>query len=460
MTTSLTNPTATLDAGAAPAPVAPAVPSLRRNFLVTLTGNVVYAACQWGILVVFAKLTSTESVGVFVLGLAVATPVFLLANLQLAGVQATDARRETPFEAYLRLRLVTTLLGCLVVAGIVAACRYEPRVAAVVLLACCAKACDSVSDIFHGFYQQQERMHHIAASLTVNAVASLGGVGVALAATHDVVWASAAFALGSAASLALYNLPTGAKLWRTVCAGSPVCSLRRAVFATAWDWDALWRLAWLAAPVGLAAGLAALNGTVPRYFIHSALGDRALGIFAAMAYIMTAGTTFVGALCISAVPRLSRHYADRDLRGFARITAKILGVAGAAGAAGILVALVAGPQLLTLLYRPEYAQNHAVFVWLMVAAAATYASAVLGYAVTATRAFAMLTVPYVIVTAVTVAACAVLIPRYGLAGAAWALLASGVAACGAAVSILWRLWRRREHLEGRGFEISNLKSQI
>src|SRR5687767_8033419 len=85
--------------GGAPAPALDygppgpaATPSLRRNFSWTLAGNVIYAACQWGILVVLAKLLAPESVGQFVLGVAVASPVFFLANLQLGSIQATDAK--------------------------------------------------------------------------------------------------------------------------------------------------------------------------------------------------------------------------------------------------------------------------------------------------------------------------------------------------------------------------------
>jgi hypothetical protein len=37
--------------------------TLRVNFLWTLAGNVVYAACQWGILVALAKLGTPQMVG-------------------------------------------------------------------------------------------------------------------------------------------------------------------------------------------------------------------------------------------------------------------------------------------------------------------------------------------------------------------------------------------------------------
>ena len=52
---------------------------------------------------------------------------------------------------------------------------------------------------------------------------------------------------------------------------------------------------------------------------------------------------------------------------------------------GILVALVLGHELLTVLYRPEYAEHTAVFVWLMVAASVGYVASFLGYGMTAAR---------------------------------------------------------------------------
>jgi len=71
--------------------------SLRANFSWTFVGNVVYAGCQWGMLVVLAKLGSPETVGLFALGLAVTAPVIQFVNLQLRGAQVTDAAHEYQF---------------------------------------------------------------------------------------------------------------------------------------------------------------------------------------------------------------------------------------------------------------------------------------------------------------------------------------------------------------------------
>src|SRR4051812_45337492 len=100
------------------APAAPRGLSLKVNFIWTLAGNLIYAGCQWGMLVIIAKLGSAELVGQFALGLAITAPVLMFSNLQMRGIQATDAKREYSFGDYLGLRLLTTLLALLIIAGI------------------------------------------------------------------------------------------------------------------------------------------------------------------------------------------------------------------------------------------------------------------------------------------------------------------------------------------------------
>src|SRR4051812_23472007 len=91
-----------------PAHSARAPVSLRRNFLETLSGNLVYAGCQSGVLVALAKLGTPQVVGVYALPLAITSPVMLLSNLQLREVQAPAARREYSPGEYLALRLLCT----------------------------------------------------------------------------------------------------------------------------------------------------------------------------------------------------------------------------------------------------------------------------------------------------------------------------------------------------------------
>ena len=127
--------------------IAPPTLSLTTNFSWTLAGTLVYAGCQWGMLFVIAKLGSPQLVRRFTLGLAVTAPLMMLTNLQLRSVLATDATEEHPFGDYLALRLFTTGVALLAVAGIVIVARYQRQTALVIMAVGLMKGLESISDI-------------------------------------------------------------------------------------------------------------------------------------------------------------------------------------------------------------------------------------------------------------------------------------------------------------------------
>jgi O-antigen/teichoic acid export membrane protein len=98
-----------------------------------------------------------------------------------------------------------------------------------------------------------------------------------------------------------------------------------------------------------------------------------------------------------------------------------------------VIALMGRPILL-LLYRPEYAEHVTVFLLLAIATALGYVASILGYAMTAARYFRAQLPVFMLTTAVTAAACALLVPRQQLPGAALAM--SLATLCQGAVSVV------------------------
>jgi O-antigen/teichoic acid export membrane protein len=412
--------------------------SLRANFSWTFAGNVVYAGCQWGMLVVLAKLGSPEMVGQFALGLAVTAPVIMFANLNVRAVQATDARAEYLFGDYLGLRLITTALALLVIAGIVLVSGYRRETALVILAVGTAKAFEAISDAFYGLLQQRERMDRIAKSMMIKGPLSLLVLGVGVYLAGSVFWGAVGLAVAWALVLIGYDIRSAALILKllpqpggpALDGGNPKAGLR-----PRWEMRTLARLAWLALPLGLVMMLISLNTNIPRYFIEGYLGEYELGIFAAMAYLERAGATVASALGQSASPRLAKHYAAGNAPAYRSLLLKLIGIVILLGGAGVLVALVAGREILTLLYRPEYARPD-VFVRLMVAVGLTYVVWVLGHGMTAARYFRVQLPVNVFVTIVAVLACIWLIPSGGLRGAATALIVVAVVEIGGGLAIV------------------------
>ena len=205
---------------------------------------------------------------------------------------------------------------------------------------------------------------------------SLVALGLVVYLTASIAWGALALAGVWGLLLIAYDIPNGIRL---LDQGD---NLR-----PCWDLPALVRLAWLALPLGIVMMLISLNANIPRYFIEHYWGERELGIFAALAYLMVAGNTVVGALGQSASPRLARYYAEGNAWAFRRLLVKLVGLGAGLGIVGLLVALVAGRFILTLLYKPEYAEHAGLFAWLMTAATVSYVASFLGYGMTAARYF-------------------------------------------------------------------------
>lgn len=379
--------------------------SLRKNLSWTFLGYAVYVLCQWGMVVVLAKLLSPAEVGRFALGLAIAAPVVLFANLGLRPLLATDARNQYAFSDYLGLRLVTTAFALLAILGVTWLAGYPRETALVVIVVGMAKCLEAVGDIFYGMLQHRERMDRISKSMIIKGLFSLAALAGAVYLMDSVIWGSLGLVVA----------------WALVLIGYDLKSISRVVGRVPfprWEARTLKQLVFVSLPLGISVVLISLNANVPRYLVEHYLGERELGIFAAMAYPLVAGATVIGALGQSASPRLAKHYHERDYRAFRALLAKLAGLGAVLGAVGLLVAAVAGKQILTIVYTPEYAESLNVFLLLMLGAGITYVASFLGFGMTAARLLRPQVPLFLGVISVTVLLGVVLVPRIGMIGAA------------------------------------------
>ena len=421
-----------------PVPIRPAIPApgrppavLRANVAWALAGNAVYAASQWGMIVVLVKLGTPEMLGQFALGLAVTAPVMIFANLALRQIQATDARGRYSFGDYLGLRLATTALALFVISGLALATCRTGETALVVILLGVAKGTESISDVFHGLFQKSERMDRIAQSLMLKGPLSLLTLGAGIVLTGRVAGGVLVLIAGWLAVLVLFDYPIARALAVGRSGGRIVPK---------WSASTTWPLFVLALPLGIATMLNSLNTSIPRYALEWTVGERALGLFAAISYLKVAGTIAIAALGQAASTRLADFFARGESASYASLLARLSGLGAMLGGFAWLVSLVGGRPLLTVLYRPEYAEHLAAFQILMFAAALEYVGSLLGYGMTAAGLFRIQPVLFALSAALNVALSILLIPGRGLEGAALAsVLVAGFQVAASLASVLLAL---------------------
>lgn len=387
--------------------------SLRTNFKWTLVGNAIHFAAQWGILIVLAKLGSVEAVGQFTLGLAIAYPVMAATTLHLRQVQVTDARGEFDVADYFGVRIITTIATLIIVLGILLIAGYESSTFWVVIWVTLAKAFESVSEILRGHFQRHERMDLSGISMMIRGPAGLAAVLAGLLLTGDPVLAIAMRAVAWLLVFLVYDLPLAHWMLR----------LRERVEGIPYrlrpnlSWHMFAGIGWLAAPAGLGQFLAMLAMSVPRYFVEAWHGEAALGFLGAISAVTIGSSVFVRSLGQSSSPRLAIYFIS-DTNAFKRLLFKLLKIGLALGALLVTGVALAGRPFLTIAYTSEYAAYYPEFVLYGLASGIGYVTMFGTTALQSARAFRAYAAVYALdLVAVTLLAI-VLVPAYGVRGAA------------------------------------------
>lgn len=396
----------------------------RGSLFFAFSSNVVYALCQAAMLVVLAKFGTPAMVGQFGLGLALTTPVLLLSKLQLRSAIVTDVEGEYSFADYARLRLVTTLAAMAVVVCLLAASGPASGTTRVVLAVALVKAIEGASDLCAGVLQKHGQWGRIAVS------ACIKGVTAPFVLWAGLTWfaSPAVGLLGVAGCYAVVVALFESRWVRSLVAGESARPL---------SWESVKTLLRLTLPLGVVATLLSLHVNLPRYVVSAHLGVEALGY----SHLMVTGNTLVQALGQAGLASLARSHGI-GRQAFLRLLGYLLFAALLVGLACLGAALALGSEILSFVYRKEYAGYADAFVWLSVGAVLTYLSSVLGYALTAARLFRVQVPLYAASAAVCLVASLAWVPSFGLKGAAFATIASWATAAAGSAAVLLRSGRQ------------------
>jgi O-antigen/teichoic acid export membrane protein len=175
----------------------------------------------------------------------------------------------------------------------------------------------------------------------------------------------------------------------------------------------------IGAPLGGVALLGTLFTSIPRLVLERYVSLEAVGYYAALASLLVVLNLFVTSFGQSITPRLARLYSERRGEFLQKYTAFFLVCMVFVGLCLVLSYYYSAP-LLTVLFSSAYATYSSTFFKLMIAGALLAAFSLMNIAITAQRAFAVQLPIYLACSAVILVSCILLVPRYGIDGAAYA----------------------------------------
>ena len=413
--------------------------SLTSDFSWTFLGNAVYAAGQFALLMLLTKLVQPEQVGQYALGLALVYPVMMLSNMQLRSVMNSSVNGRAQFGHYLSLRLLTTFAAFAFIFGATRILRYDWELTGVVLMVGVAYGIETVSDVYYARLQLHDRMAEISKSLMVRAALSVLALATLTYVTRSVVWGIGGVAAARGLVLFCYDSRERIHGLRR----QPRWSLLNGELAPRFDASEQRKLLWRSLPLGIVVLLTTLNSSIPSFFIKHGIGERDLGIFTALGLTISVGNMAVVSLGQSAFTRLSRAYATGNITAFGSLLAALLACGAGLGVCGIIISKFVGREILTLLFRPEYAERADLLPWIMAAGAVLFMAQFLGFGLTAAGFYHSQVHLNILANLGLIVACYWLVASKGLLGAILAMLIAAIFQLAASAVILLAAMRKK-----------------
>ncbi len=373
-----------------------------------IASKLVYAAAQGVQLVIIARFGGSVDVGLYALALAIVSPIFLLTNLRLQDILATQESAGREWRNHLLLTCWTNGAGVLCVVALALAWG-RPELLAVMVPLALAKLMEALMRTAYGYAQGQGRRKDLVLSTLARAATSTAALALGYAVSGLVtgLWLVAAAWAVQCLAYERRFLPWGGELEsNTVLAPEVHASLGR-LFVTL-------------VPLGASAMFLSLNQSLIRLVVEGQVGLEELGVFASVAYLVRIGAVAARGVAEVTVGRLRRSRGERYLWDAVRLPTALVGLAGAVG--GALVVL-AGPAVFPVIFGPDFVPTTWLLIGVMSAGIFIYMSTALSLGVVATGGHRRQLIIVAGTTALTLALAFALVGPLGMAGAAaaWAV---------------------------------------
>ncbi|MGY0578925.1 MAG: lipopolysaccharide biosynthesis protein [Paraglaciecola chathamensis] len=396
--------------------------SVAKSSAYTLLANVLLASSHWLLFVIIAKFYSGLELGQFVLALSFISPAFLFASFKLRTLIVVDRQWQFSLNEYFSARLLANAivtLGCILF--VVYQWKELMQVVTIVLL---YRWCDSLTEFAHSYQRRLQYFNRIAVLMAARSLTTMLAVTVVAINGGTFINLLASWAL-TASVFCLFDL----WLLRSSSGENESQALSIAKFISYGSLVRALALYKQYFTVACALVISSLFVYLPNFFLNQQMGVESAGYFASISYFLVAGGIIVNSLSQVLTPKLAIYYQRREQKAFSRLLRQLCLIGLLLGLFGVGIAWILGGFFLELFYTPYIAQFHGVLTLLMLAAGVRYIYIFVGTALASIQSFAVQTKIYACGLSAMALSCYLLIPEYGLYGAAYAMLIATLLEC-------------------------------
>lgn len=377
-----------------------------KNFSWVLLSNLVMAFSKWLILIILARTTDPNMVGIYALSLAIISPISLFSNYKLRSLFVSE---ENPnFGNFIFLRVVLDIIS-LIILMIISISLY-PQYFIIILLISLIKIIDLHSELIYSVSHYYRRYNFYSKLIIGKYIVNIVVFGYFIYIFKNLQYALVAQLITQFLYLIYEYLITFYKFKITFL------SLQFKV-------KEIKRYAIIGFPLGLTMFVVSFNASLPRYLLEEYYSTELLGIFATIAYLATIGNLFTSAITQNILPTL-RRYRDKNLyskiddivfKYSFLITLLLMIIAS-------IITYLVGDLILLVIYGEEYRGYSLTFIVIVLSVLINGYSAILDNVLLTLKLIKFQYVISIFMLVINIITSFLLVLKFGILGAALTML--------------------------------------
>ena len=415
--------------------------NLKRTVLYTSFGYGAYSACNLLMGILIGRMGHSE-LGIYGTAVSLCNPFMVLAALNLRSLYVSQVFRDFKVENYLATRLVNFLIA-LVTVFFWAQYKLHgnTNLAWFTIIFMLGNVFDQTADMYFGIYQVRNRVDFLALSQTLRGILSILLFYLFVRLSHNsLYWGIAGSSLASFLMLVGFDFPVASWVETQV----------RGQFI----WPRIVKCDYLtivksAFPLTLSVFMDAFALAYPIVMVAQVLGAAANSSITAYTYLISLGQIFITGVTMAIAPRLGESFNKNNEKEFKRVVNWGGLMAAVIGGGILLLTYVAGPILIHSVFRKTITVDEGLFLWIVCGGALRFGTSILGTAITSAKWVKgqfFWSLPRLLLALLITGP---LVHRFGLYGAAWAMLVPTLLKLILGAFILWFVmnrWRQEKLL--------------
>lgn len=402
------------------------------SYIWNMSGSMLMAFQSVIMLMILTRTLGLKDAGIFTIAFANANLFLSLGKYGMRYFQVSDLKSQFTFAEYRRSRFLTTIAMILVSVGYVLIVQnknaYTVEKSMTIIWMCLLKVIDAVEDVYHGFYQQNNRLDMAGKELTFRLLITIIVFGTGVILLHSLLYS---LIIATVISFLVFIVLNRFMIKEFQ---GEIGNVKREKVAL---------ILKLCFPLFIGSFLSFYIGNAPKYAIDAMLTDEIQACYGFIAMPVFVIELLNGFIFNPIIYKISTLWGEKKIRAFMTMVVRQIGIIIAITAICMFGAYIGGIPALSWLYNTDLTAFKAELLILLVGGGFLGLVGFLNTMNTVIRQQKFLMWGYAAIAVVAYAASNHVVGEYGMLGAA--LLYMGLMAILSGVFLIMFLHGVRKH---------------